>query len=258
MNCYPTTTDWTCVAETFVDELPDAIKARAEMLAWAALQSLAGFNMSPCPVELRPCRQRCNPGVWEAYPVSGGTFAPFVNGLGQWVNTCGCGGDTCSCGPLHEIALPSWGDVTAVEIDGTAVPFADWRVDNHRMLVRMDGEAWPACQDLGAPAGEVGTFVITFYPGGAPDALANIAAGKLAEQFALACQGKKCKLPANVTAVTRAGVTMEMQPGLFPENATGIPEVDLWVRSVNPHSLRTPTRIASPDYRPGRITTGSR
>ena len=55
--------------------------------------------------------------------------------------------------------------------------------------------------------------------------------------------------------VTRQGVTLELQTGMFPNGSTGIREVDAWLAGINPYGLKQAPRISSPDYRPSRIPT---
>lgn len=73
-------------------------------------------------------------------------------------------------------------------------------------------------------------------PGGA------LAVGRLASQVYLQCVGdKRCRLPQNVTQVTRQGVSASFEP---PEpGKTGLTDVDLWVSSVNPNGLSEQTQV---------------
>jgi hypothetical protein len=60
-----------------------------------------------------------------------------------------------------------------------------------------------------------------------------------------------CKMPANVTRLSRQGVDQEFTDPtlLYTEMRTGLPGVDLWLMSANPHRLTSPSRVFSPDYR---------
>jgi hypothetical protein len=103
-----------------------------------------------------------------------------------------------------------------------------------------------------------GTFLVTYYRGVAPNALLDFAAGVLAQEYALACLGSECRLPSNVTAITRQGVSYQMNADPFVNGFTGIDEVDAVLRIYNPYGLRSAPVIASPDARPrGRVTTWS-
>lgn len=253
--CYPTTATWT------PPETADPEKVEIALaLAWTNLQSLMGYSLAICPVEVRPCRQRCTGGVWQAFPVTGmSTFSPGINGSGSWVNNCGCSADPCSCSAVSEVTLPGpVGRIDSVTIDGVALANTAYRVDDGARLVRQDGEAWPACQDMGLPAGEPGTWVVRYFRGDAPTELDDWAAGKLAEEFYKAMIGGKCRLPANVTNVVRNGVSLDLDSTALVLISTGMPEVDRYIATRNPHKLTQPSRVKSPDSRGSRITTWGR
>lgn len=262
--CVPDTTDWSCAADDWVDALDPAVKARAEALSWTTLQALSGYRIALCPVTVRPCSKGCIEAArtWEVAPVSwgGGTFRPGINYNGSWVNSCGCGPRSdCSCGPLQEVLLVGpVGGIAKVTVNGVELTASAYRVDNGNRLVRLDGGTWPVCQDMGASLDDIDaqTFGVSYYMGMGPDELSSYAAGVLAVEYAKACNGdKRCALPAGVTQITRQGVTMEVQAGLFPNGYTGIQVVDAWLYSVNPHGLSMSPTISSPDYRPQRMTT---
>ena len=261
--CYPETTDWTGVSETWLDELGPAIRARAEALAWTTLQALTGYALTICPTSVRPCAQAYTMGTWYEAPVTGTPFGPYINARGQWVNSCTCGGTLeCACAPAASVRLPGpVGRIIEVKVDGVVVPDAAYRVDDARDLVRTDGEMWPIGQDMSKADTEADTFSVTYFRGHGPDELTDFAAGRLAVEFAKAMKDPtKCKLPAGVTAITRQGVTMEINSGLFPDGYTGIREVDAVIMALNPHGLKQPSRVASPDsIRRGRtVTFGAR
>lgn len=254
--CYPDTTDWSCVGTPEeIEELDPTLKARAEMLAWSHLARLTGFRLSLCPVVLRPCRTRCAPVTWIEAPVLGfDGFSPYIDN-GIWYNACGCRRDQCGCTVIRELVLPD-NEVSGpivVKIDGAALDPTSYRVDNGNRLVRQDGESWPMCQDMNLPAGEPGTFSISYYVGVGPDAALNFAAGILAGEWYKACQGNDCRLPASVTQLVRLGVTFEIPSASV--GRTGIPEVDEIVAAYNPHGLRTPSRVLSIDSIRGRKRT---
>jgi hypothetical protein len=262
-SCTPEV-DWGCAyTPEQIAELDPAVKARSEQLAWATLQSLTGYQVAPCPLEVRPCTEGCSHSSWLEAPVftggyqGGGTFQPAQNGDGFWVNSCGCGrGDSCSCTRVSEIFLPGpVGQIVEVSVDGVVLDPSTYRVDNNSQLVAQGDLVWPSCQDMTAAAGEEGTFVVTYYRGFAPDAMTTYAAGVLASEFYRACTGKACRLPAGVTSITRQGVSMEIQTGMFSGGYTGIREVDAVISIYNPYGLRSPAVIISPETVGARRTT---
>lgn len=263
--CVPET-DWSCESPEWVAALDPAVKARSEALAWSTLQALSGYRLSLCPITVRPCSRGCIEGrrTWtEAPAIYGGAssqtaFIPNINTDGLWVNSCGCARNDCSCTTLSELRLVGpIGGIVEITVNGAVLDPSAYRVDNGNTVVRLDGESWPACQDMEAALDdtEASTLGVTYYMGFAPDDLSKFAAGLMAAEFAKACTGKKCRLPAGVTAITRQGMTMEVQAGLFPNGYTGIEGVDAWLYTVNPNALKSAPRVTSPDYRAPRMTT---
>ena len=68
----------------------------------------------------------------------------------------------------------------------------------------------------------------------------------LARERYLQCIGdSRCRLPRNTTSVTRQGVSVQMPSPqeIIDSGSTGLPEVDLWVRSLNPNGLSSPSEV---------------
>lgn len=245
--CIPWEIDTGCCTEWC--DYPIELRARAEQLAWATIRTLTGGQVGSCPVVMRPCLsapcEMCLGNWWSSPQV--------VNG--EWFNNA-CGTPRCSCARVSEIDLGTTvADLIAVELDGETLPLSMFRIDNGRLLVREDGGCWPSCQNMGAPLGDVGTFGIAFIPGVRPGPAGLWAAGVLACEFAKACTGGKCKLPTAVTSIARQGVAFAMPSSMFENGMTGIQTVDAWLTSVNPHALRTPSTVWSPDFPRHRYTT---
>jgi hypothetical protein len=264
--CYPDGTDWGCaLSQQEIDSLDPDIKMRSEAIAWSVLSALTGYRASICPVTIRPCAKRCALGTWDVAPAQSGDLGvwgtgggPYISG-GSWYNACGCAGPSdCSCTSLCEVILPGEvGEIVEIWMDGALVPPEEYRVDDGRKVVLVNGECFPSCQDMSIAAPGFGGVWITYYPGVAPNDLLRYAAGILASEFYLACSGKDCRLPNGVTNVTRAGMTMEIPTGLFTDNITGITEVDAIIRIYNPYGLKSRPRVMSPDRSRGRINTWS-
>lgn len=227
-------------------------------LGWTTLQSLSAFQISICPVTIRPCKKSCAYGSYFVAPVQLGSglapFWPYVRN-GQWFNsTCGHWND-CGCTTIREVTLPGpVGEVVEVVIDGEILDPESYRVDNGNRLVRQDGELWPACQDFNLPMGEVGTWSVTYSHGATADILVRYAAGVLASEYLASMQGRDCRLPSGTTNIVRQGITIEVQTDLF-ESLTGIPEVGAVIMRYNPYGQRMPSRVFSPDRKLGRIIT---
>lgn len=61
--------------------------------------------------------------------------------------------------------------------------------------------------------------------------------GTLANERYLQCTGdSRCRLPRNTTNVTRQGVSVQMvsPQEIIESGVTGLPEVDAWIRALNP------------------------
>jgi hypothetical protein len=136
------------------------------------------------------------------------------------------------------VVLPTIGDVLSVELDGTPMPDMDWRLDNHRYLVRLDGESWPVCQDLAYLTDP--SFAVVYVPGLAVPEGGRLAAGVLSCQMARRYCGAKCDLPTNTTSVSRQGVSITVDP---QAGNTGLWLVDQWAEVVN----RAVPTVRSPD-----------
>lgn len=205
-----------------VPKYSDEAKARAVALAGQTLRMLTGYRVGGCPVTVRP------------------DTAP-----------CGCLPTTAGrCDHLggREVRLGAQvGAVVEVLIGGATLSPTAYRLDTGGRLVRTDGDPWPTYQNLAAPLTEPDTWSVTYYPGAAVDGLGAAAAGRLALEFVKACSGDSCNLPTAVTQVVRNGVTITRAPGAFPEGKTGIREVDAYLDRWNPHQLKAPSLVFSPD-----------
>lgn len=259
--CEPWDTELCCD----VDELDPDLVTRWATAASFILWALSGRRWGPsCPITVRPCRRRC----MDSYPMYvnwGGTgpWVPYLGVDGQWRNAsvCGCKQD-CSCTELCEVRLdgPVF-DIVEVNVGGTVLAGggADYRVDAPNLLVRTDGECWPDCQDMAAPAGDPGTFTVTYRTGLPLDAAAIAAVSELTCHLLKGCSPGTCgcKANRNVTKLNRQGYELELaDPTLiYSEGRTGLPMADLWLAAVNPYRMTSPSRVYSPDYKHPRVTT---
>lgn len=249
--------DTGCFGEDW-DSYSDAVRERSIALASATLRRLTGYRVGVCPITVRPCKAGCagstRPSYLDMMGLYGASgFYPHIEG-GVWVNSCGCTHD-CSCSALCEIALPGpVGRVDEVRLDGVVVPPDQYLVTSGGILWTGGGDCpWPTCQDLTLADTEVGTFSITYLNAWPVDALGAYAAGVLANEFAKACTGGKCRLPLGVTSIARQGVSYEIASGAFPGGVTGIREVDTYLALWNPTPIRQQPKVWSPDLRSPRV-----
>lgn len=246
MTCAPWTLGDGCCTDW--DTFDPATQGRAEYMAWETLRLLTSGMVGTCPTMFRPCVSApcdiCHSGYlqrWAPPP-------PYMD------NGVRCGGQGCSCPELSEVILPGKvAQVTSVMEDGIELDPSMYRLDGNR-LIRTDDDVFPACQDMRLSPDAVGAFTVTYVPGVVPGPGGEFAAGVLACEFAKACTTGKCRLPSSVVSVARQGVAMQFSQGMYPDGLTGIREVDAYILTVNPNSLKVPPMVWSPDTGSGRAT----
>lgn len=246
--------DWTIDTSCCPDwgTYTNTVRDRATSWATYMLWVLTGRRFGTCSVTVRPCGTDCAYyGGGMAYPVTadglGTVWGPYIRD-GSWFN-CGCAG-ACSCRPRCSVLLPGpVAAVTEVLVDGAVIPASNYRVDNRGILIGMEGQCFPTCQDMNLAGDVTGTFEVTYLRGTPLPMAGSIAAGILACEFAKSCVGSACGLPQNVQSITRQGIEVQMiDPGQLTQNGlTGIHDVDLFIKAVNPNGLRSRPRVWSPD-----------
>ena len=217
-------------------------KVMAELNAESVLRMLTLQRVGGGAVTVRPCGRSC--GIRQYGYIAGPGFHPYLTETGQYAN-CFCNAG-CDCDDSGSIWLhPPVGEIIEVSIDGTTLAAENYSVVNGTDLVRTDGRQWPSCSK---------TFLVTYRQGYPIDQLGQFAGGVLAHEFYKASiNDNKCRLPSNVTSISRAGVSMQMSTGLFPDGLTGIREVDAFVRQWNPNGLKARPSVWSPDLDTGTV-----
>jgi hypothetical protein len=80
------------------------------------------------------------------------------------------------------------------------------------------------------------------------DAIGAYANGVLSMEYAKACVGSSgCRLPRGATTIIKQGVTIPINPDVFPNGLTGIREVDTFITLWNPQGLIAAPTVWSPD-----------
>jgi hypothetical protein len=254
---------WVC---SEVDTASPAATGIAATAATQVLHALTGGQFGLRSVTLRPCRRGCAgiPTVANADLYLGSTYIGGAYGYpwpalvgGVWMNLgCGiCGADACPCAGLEEAELPAGVyDITQVKVDGATLASSVWRLDRvpsaaGDVLVRLDGQQWPLCQQLANPDTLTGTWSVTARYGSPVPQLASLAVGELACEFLKGMDGQDCRLPKEVVSLARQGVTLQFptvteftQGGML-----GLPVCDRLLLAVNPKGLRRRARTWSPD-----------
>lgn len=242
---------WPCDVST---ESPTATGI-AVSFASEVLWSLTGQRFGFTTVKLRPIRagqlDTPFPDGWQPWP--GLQPPPDVASSWGWgwsgywiaIGSCESRSEVTLPGPVHAI--------TEVKVDGVVVSGSAYRVDGGRLLVRLDGSAWPYYQNLTLPDTSAGTWAITAQYGESVPSGASIAVGELACEFLKGLSGQDCRLPRAVTQLARQGVTITLpdMASQFEKGLTGLYFCDMFIKTWNPGGLRGRARAYSVD-RPSR------
>jgi hypothetical protein len=213
------------------DELDAALQVASDVLWNFTGRRYPGI----CTDKVRPQAQ------WKSYdgPPRWWPSTLFAGAQSPW-GFCSCHrGRETGCSRLPEIKLPGHPvnpESVVIILDG--VPFTEFRLDDHRYLIRVDGDGWPCCQNLRLEDDQPNTWSISYDYGLNPPLGGKRAAMMLGCQLLLAfdpATSGKCELPARVKTLTRAGTTISLLDplDLFDKGRTGLPTVDLWVSSDN-------------------------
>lgn len=224
-------------------------------MATEFLWNWTGRQFGLCEISVRPCRQDCSQRV--------STFGSFLRGSapwqpviinGAWYNLeCGSCGNKCGCRDVESLKLPGpIHSIQSITIDGEVLPSGNYRVDNHKYVIRLDGGVWPTCQNMDAAVGEADTWEITYTRGVPVPVGGQVSAGLLASELAkMLCGDTTCKLPTRFQNITRQGVSIGAVLDTFEgldEGRTGLWVVDSWIASIM--KAPKPSRVLSPDLRP--------
>lgn len=236
--CSPWTPTF-CIDLGSLDPAVQAATGLGLQIATDLLWPLSGRRYGLCEATIRPCRRECWPsgfgwGWWSSATGWGGWPWPANLGGGIWVN-CGCGGcgDSCACSPPQEVLLAyPVAEILEVVIDGVVLAPDAYLLYNHQILVRVDGGAWPTCNDLTKTTG-VGAWHISATYGIAVPPSGQLAVGALAIEIAKDCAGAACALPRNITTITRQGVSQTFNQRT-PRLVFGIAMVDAFLATHNP------------------------
>lgn len=197
-------------------------------------------------------RPLCRPGCACGQVLSRGYFIPASRQPFAWDWWGVCSGP---CDPSR-VLLSGYPvrEITQVKIDGDVLDPSEYRLDRYRWLVRLNGEAWPACQNLGLADTEEGTWSVSYTFGQNPPLAGQDAAAELACQLYKNCGGdENCAIPAGAVRLIRQGVVIER--GIFKRDpktgawATGMMSVDMFLNGYNPAGLTRRPMVQGPASR---------
>lgn len=134
-------------------------------------------------------------------------------------------------------------EVLAVLRDGV-------EIDGYRTRLPA-GRVWPT---NGRPWPGDGSVAFRYRHGRPPPIGGRNSVVTLALEYAKAMSGGRCNLPRRVESIAREGVTISMLNSfqMIGEGRTGVYEIDLWLREVNPQGLTALPSVWSPDVRRAR------
>jgi hypothetical protein len=227
------------------------VTGAAAMAATEVLWALSGRRFDECEVTLLPCRDDECASMGDPWGGCGswggsGWYTPALID-GQWYNL-GCAGGCqggCSCNTVQQFTLPGpVARIVEIVIDGDVVPTGSYVLYNARYVVRVDGDTWPLCND------PPGSWTATVRYGHEVPQLGILAATELMCEFVKACTpGEVCRLPVNVTAQTRQGISQQFidTRQLIEKGFVGLYLSDLFIQTFNPGHLRGRPRAYNPD-----------
>ncbi len=241
------------------EETVQAIKDMSAMLLWA----LTGRRFGPCEVTVRPCKpDECNLSLsdiiyWDRGMRGLGNLGvstvgpiPILDDGRVFNISCGCT-DVCGCTADCEVFLPGpVAEITEVMVDGVVVDEQYYTVYDHSKLVFLPPFPCPGKQDYNVAPGMVGSWTVTYTIGEPLPPGANLMSGLYACELAKSfVPGGNCGLPAYVQSLARQGINIELPDplALAVNGLTGLPVVDLFIKSLNPGRLASRSRVWSPD-----------
>jgi hypothetical protein len=241
------------------NDYPIPMRDSALELATTFLWGATGRRFGVCPVTVRPSQADRGQLLYRSFPVipgmaglgdfsSGGPVGPFLFG-GRWFNS-GCASACCGSSSCAIVLRGPVASVDEVLVADEVIPASAYRVDvtmGTYLLVRVDGQCWPMCQNFTADPGEPGSFEVTYGHGTAVPASLKIAAALLACEYAKFLTGGACALPPKMTRLSRQGVEIEVAPPDPDDGKTGIKLVDDLITSLNPTGRQRPPIALSPD-----------
>lgn len=242
--CEPWDPIWLCPLPTG----SEAVSGHAVQIATEILWKKTGQRFGVCRQTLRPCASDCFDNVFPSHIIPFSLRYPFPYSYqGMWFNL-GCGGcpGSCSCTIIHEAILPApVASIEEVKVDGVALDTSAYRVDDQRILMRLDGQPWPKCNDLNKADTEVGTWSVTATFGEVVPRGGQVAVGELAMEIikGMMCDDE-CGVPSNAQSVQRQGVSMSFfdPDRILGQDRIGLYFSDMFLQTWNPNNIQRPAR----------------
>jgi hypothetical protein len=156
-----------------------------------------------------------------------------------------CG--TCGCSHVLKLRGVPIIEIERVVYQGGTIPLSDVSVIDYSYLgmSQLAQACWNTCSDI----------TVAYTYGAPPPALGKLAARELANQLIWSIgDDDRCTLPQRVTTISRQNTSWTLldPQDFLDDGRTGIYNVDLFLRAVNPDKARRRARVFSPDLRKGR------
>lgn len=122
---------------------------------------------------------------------------------------------------------------------GVVVDPTSYYLVDHSTIQATAGSRWTPCD-----------IEVTYTYGVEPPTLGKMAARKLAMEFVKSWNGdEECVLPQRVTSISRQGISYTIldKQDFIDDLRTGLYEVDIFLKSVNPDRARNRARVFTPD-----------
>jgi hypothetical protein len=224
-------------SQVAVGDAADAI----EMASFVISQFAGGlYRPISCVTEIYDTRETLSYGS-QIYPA-------LYNG--QLLNCTSCATCTCECagcGITHRTLLRGHPvrEVCGVWADGVPLEPNQYVLLDNAVLGFING----------APC-DVKCLVVRYYYGTGVPAGGKNAVIKLAEQLLVSKIGGDCKLPSRVTSISRQGLSWTLldPQDFLKDGRTGIYEIDLLLRALNPAGALRRARVFNPDIPNGSVT----
>lgn len=223
----------TSVAGPSWDGYGEAVQQAATDMAIGILWALSGRRFGLTTVHLAPHIPIRRP---SSYAERSGyrprrPFQPWAD------RSCGLADEVRLPGPVHQ--------VLSVTVDGELLPADGWRLDPGGLLVRIGEQGWPVGQNLRQPE-----WTVLYKRGEPAPPGGNVAAGRYAGELAMVLAGDpRARISGRARDIAKQGVQVALAAPeeMANKGLAGIPQVDSWLRSVNPDRLTRAPGVWSPD-----------
>lgn len=236
------------------DTYTPTVQETAADLAIGVMWMATARQYGQCVVTVQPCYRPALLRSYQTYPVANPDYGSAYIQSGNWYNSCNGGEGTCCTGCEVELAGPTTtAGITSVTLAGAVLDPSAYEIHDGYLLVRTDGECWPTCVNHSSqtPA----EFEVEYLRGIPIPTRVQRATERLACEFARACVGGACALPANLRTLTRQGAEytveeLSTEPGAI---RTGVRKVDLIIALENPYGRAQTSICLTPDMPSPRV-----